>query len=118
MEKYKKYLDELEQHWNNKYINEDQKEMMKSLFEKIKDDDHILQETKKLLLQRVKLGFRFDIAPEPDKTQISLLIKDKQMSIQNDILEQDNQLIIGENYDALKNLIVIERERERERPGK
>lgn len=112
MEKYKKYLDELEQHWNNKYINEDQKEMMKSLFEKIKDDDHILQETKKLLLQRVKLGFRFDIAPEPDKTQISLLIKDKQMSIQNDILEQDNQLIIGENYDALKNLIVIERERD------
>ncbi|VEU68156.1 type III restriction endonuclease subunit M [Mycoplasmopsis pulmonis] len=113
MNKYQMYLEKLELMKNNNYINFDQHELIKEILEKFQHDEHMLEQTYKLLIQRVKLGFRFDIAPETNHEQISLLIKDEKLSISNNVIEKDNELIIGENYDALKNLIVIERERER-----
>ncbi|WP_020002933.1 hypothetical protein, partial [Mycoplasmopsis synoviae] len=68
-----------------------------------------------LLIQRVKVSFTFDAAPGTLKDAISYLEKNEKLSFNNDFYKPKNQLIIGENFDALKNLILIERERERER---
>ncbi|VEU59417.1 type III restriction endonuclease subunit M [Mesomycoplasma neurolyticum] len=120
MSKYQEYIEKLKKLENDngiKYINNDQKELISQVLEKFKDDDFSLEQVYKLLIQRIKLGFRFDAAPEPNHEQISLLAKNKKLSLNEDVLEQrKNHLIIGENYDALKNLLVLERERERERP--
>ncbi|MDW2912404.1 site-specific DNA-methyltransferase [Mesomycoplasma ovipneumoniae] len=66
--------------------------------------------------QRIKTGFRFDAAPESDSDQVAILQKNEKLSfVLNKSQSEENTLIIGENYDALKNLVVLERERERER---
>lgn len=60
----------------------------------------------------MKIGFTFDEAPSTSKTNIALLAKDKKRSFINNVLNAsdfENSLIIGENYDALKNLIQIEK---------
>ncbi|MXR11235.1 site-specific DNA-methyltransferase, partial [Mycoplasma hyopneumoniae] len=55
-------------------------------------------------------------APESDTNTVAILEKDENLSFKfNENNSNQNTLIIGENYDGLKNLLVIERERERER---
>ena len=70
-----------------------------------------------MLIQRIKIGFTFDVAPtyqKEDEQSVALLKKDENRSFKNyeNTSNIENTLIIGENYDALKNLLVIERERE------
>ncbi|WP_434337079.1 type III restriction endonuclease subunit M [Mesomycoplasma conjunctivae] len=95
-------------------LNDDQKNLIIEILENSKSEnlDNIFQ----LLIQKVKIGFTFDVAPSVDTTQVVLLTKDQKMSFVNDYSKhQNNNLIIGENYDVLKNLLALERERERER---
>nr|WP_233742161.1 type III restriction endonuclease subunit M [Mycoplasmopsis agalactiae] len=94
-------------------LNQDQKDLIISIINKFDDNDPALHNVYQLLIKRVKLGFVFDIAPSVNASEISLLKKDESLSFNNDNNKPANTLIIGENYDALKNLIVIERERER-----
>lgn len=96
-------------------INQDQKNLIKEIINKFDDNDKNLQNVYQFLIKRVKLGFTFDVAPSVDSSQVALLVKNEKLSFQNKFNENQNNLIIGENYDALKNLISIERERERER---
>ncbi|WP_232841196.1 type III restriction endonuclease subunit M [Mycoplasma tauri] len=113
LEEYKKDIENM----SKSLLNTDQKNLIIEILENAKEEnlDNIFQ----LLIQKVKIGFTFDAAPSVDTTQVALLTKDKKMSFVNDYLkEQNNNLIIGENYDVLKNLIVLERERERERGAK
>ncbi|WP_036459051.1 hypothetical protein [Mycoplasma leonicaptivi] len=109
LETYKKQLDEI----SSKELNKDQKDLVYEILSKF--DDSKLEYVFQFLAQRVKTGFRFDIAPETNSNTIAILEKDANLSF---VLDQNktnqNTLIIGENYDALKNLIMIERERERE----
>lgn len=98
-------------------FNEDQKILAKKILEKADEKD--LQNIFQMLIQRIKIGFTFDVAPtcqKEDEESIALLKKDEQRSFKNyeNTSNIENTLIIGENYDALKNLLVIERERERE----
>lgn len=63
-----------------------------------------------LLIQRIKVGFTFDVAPSTITDAISYLEKNESLSFVNDSSKPKNQLIIGENFDALKNLLLVERD--------
>lgn len=105
LENYCKKIDELAP----ATFNEDQKILAKKILEKADEKD--LQNIFQMLIQRIKIGFTFDVAPtyqKEDEQSVALLKKDENRSFKN----YENTLIIGENYDALKNLLVIERERE------
>ena len=96
-------------------FNEDQKILAKKILEKADEKD--LQNIFQMLIQRIKIGFTFDVAPtyqKEDEQSVALLKKDENRSFKNyeNTSNIENTLIIGENYDALKNLLVIERERE------
>lgn len=97
----------------NNELNQDQKDLIISILDKFDEDDINLQNVYQFLIKRVKLGFTFDVAPSVDTEQVAILSKDDKLSFKNNE-KGNNVLIIGENYDALKNLIVVERERERE----
>lgn len=62
--------------------------------------------------QRVKVGFTFDIAPTMNTNSISYLKYNDKLSFNlvdsfdSNNLTNNNILIIGENYDALKNLLL------------
>ena len=91
-------------------LNQDQKELIKEILTKI--DSKYIQNAYQMLNQRVKIGFTFDEAPSTSKTNIALLAKDEKRSFINNVMDAsdfENYLIIGENYDALKNLIQIEK---------
>ena len=111
LDSYLKDIDEM----SKSSLNEDQKQLIKKILEKTdpQDLDNVFQ----LLIRRVKIGFSFDVAPSVHQTQIAILAKNGQLSFVNDahnLFKNDtNSLIIGENYDVLKNLLVLERERER-----
>ncbi|SJZ41263.1 hypothetical protein [Mycoplasmopsis verecunda] len=113
-QKYKDKIDEL----SPKSFNKDQKELAKSIIDLV-DEDTKLQSIFQLLVQRVKIGFTFDIAPYAkniNNRKIALLKRNDELSFEGknsntNALNKD-LLIIGENYDVLNNLLVIERERE------
>ncbi|WP_416322313.1 site-specific DNA-methyltransferase [Mycoplasmopsis felis] len=106
--KFKDLLDEI----SSKQLNKDQKELAYEILSKFPDNK--LEYVFQFICQRIKTGFRFDIAPEANSKVIGILQKDQSMSFElNPNKLNQNSLIISENYDALKNLIVIERERER-----
>ncbi|WP_031489310.1 hypothetical protein [Ureaplasma canigenitalium] len=107
---YQKRLENI----SRKDINDDQKSLIISILEKL--DERMLDNAFYMLINRVKTGLVFDIAPALDHESIALLKKDQKRSFFNNTEEKiDNTLVIGENFDALKNLVVIENERERER---
>lgn len=108
------YLTDIDE-MSKSLLNQDQKDLIKNILIHTKKEN--LDAVFQLLIQKVKIGFTFDAAPSLNTTSVSLLKKDEKLSFVNNPLSKQDQnvLIIGENYDALKNLIVIERERERER---
>ncbi len=57
-----------------------------------------------LLTQRVKTGFVFDEAPEVNHDCVALVRENEELGICVDTPGIEHKLIIGENYDALKNL--------------
>lgn len=100
-------------------LNNDQKnlifEVLNLYSQKENCTEEELHNLYNLLIQRIKVGFIFDAAPGTINDQISYLEKNEKLSFSNDFAKPKNQLIIGENFDALKNLLLVERERERER---
>nr|WP_237076521.1 site-specific DNA-methyltransferase [Mycoplasma phocoeninasale] len=88
--------------------------MCKEILQNVKDEKD-LQNVFQFLVKRVKTGFKFDIAPTTDSKSVVVLEYDEKKSFHNILKQNENEntLIIGENYDALKNLLVLERERER-----
>ena len=63
------------------------------------------------IIQRVKLGFTFDTTTIPNYGQIALLREQKKLNLINKKLSNavEHKLIIGENYDVLKNLLLTHR---------
>ncbi|WP_326564848.1 site-specific DNA-methyltransferase [Mesomycoplasma ovipneumoniae] len=110
LEKYKKQIEEI----SSKELNPDQKNLAIQILEKFEPSK--LEYVFQFISQRIKTGFRFDAAPESDSDLVAILQKKEDLSFVLDKNQsKENTLIIGENYDALKNLVVLERERERER---
>ncbi|RXY97264.1 type III restriction endonuclease subunit M [Malacoplasma penetrans] len=99
-------------------FNKDQKEIAIKIIEKANDED--LDNIYKLLNMRIKTGFVFDLSPNENRKSISWLKYNKELSINDkkannyyeyddDNLTNSNLLIIGENYDALNNLLLTHR---------
>ncbi|WP_036433411.1 hypothetical protein [Mycoplasmopsis agalactiae] len=109
------YLKKAEELKLTNELNSDQKDLIKLIIDKFDDNDKNLQNVYQFLIKRIKLGFVFDVAPSVDAKSIALLKKNESLSFGNFMDPNQNYLIIGENYDALKNLLVVERERERQR---
>lgn len=112
-ENYKKKIEEIP----NTSFNKDQKELAIKILDICEEKD--LENIYKLLVRRVKTGFVFDSAPSSNNQSIALLQYNEKLSL-NDLnknkkpfdeqgLTNDNLLIIGENYDALKNLLLVYR---------
>ncbi|WP_232954242.1 type III restriction endonuclease subunit M [Mycoplasmopsis phocirhinis] len=110
LQDYKTKIDEL----SVNDLNQDQKTICKMILDNLTDQSQ-LQNVYQFLMQRVKVGFRFDIAPDINNKMISILKfnEDKSFNLNDTQSTNQNSLIIGENYDALKNLLVVERERAR-----
>jgi adenine-specific DNA-methyltransferase len=71
------------------------------------DEEHI-DAIYQMITQRIKTGFVFDVAPEVNHNCVCLAEENEKLGINLNRLNSDNThlLIIGENYDALKNLLV------------
>lgn len=113
MKDLKNYIDDID-NLNSFLLNQDQKKLIKEILVNTNNSNkENLDNVFQLLIQRVKTGFVFDAAPSIDTKQIAILKKQEKLSFTNDLLNTNkNTLIIGENYDALKNLLVIERQKE------
>ncbi|WP_241855028.1 hypothetical protein [Metamycoplasma hominis] len=113
MKDLKNYIDDID-NLNSFLLNQDQKKLIKEILVNTNNSNkENLDNVFQLLIQRVKTGFVFDAAPSVDTKQVAILKKQEKLSFTNDLLNTNkNTLIIGENYDALKNLLVIERQKE------
>ncbi|EGV00459.1 putative type III restriction-modification system: methylase [Mycoplasmopsis columbina SF7] len=112
VESYKQKIDEIAK----SNLNNDQKDLIKDILDTIAKKENVteelIQNVYQLLIQRVKVGFTFDAAPTSKVDTVVYLQKDQKLSFGESASNQ-NTLIIGENYDALKCLLLIEGERER-----
>jgi len=90
---------------SSKSFNIEQKEIAKEILKRAKDEVEV-EQFYKLIIQKVKLGFRFNESPIRPNGKISILKESRNIAGIN--LEQkdikEHKLIIGENYDALKHL--------------
>ena len=85
-------------------FNAEQKAIAKKIIDNADEDD--IDAVWGLVSQRVKTGFVFDEAPEINHNCVSYIKENEKLGInlgKDNAIEHD--LIIGENYDALKNLI-------------
>ena len=87
-------------------LNENQKEIAKKILRSAPKEE--LSEYFNFVMQRIKLGFTFDIAPEIANGKISIIKENLKLGINvnENVDGNENKLIIGENYDALKNLLL------------
>lgn len=83
-------------------FNKEQKEIAKKIIKSIDEKD--LGSVYNLITQRVKTGFVFDEAPEINHDAVALVKEDESLRIDGGLGSIEHKLIIGENYDALKNL--------------
>lgn len=87
-------------------FNSEQKVIAKKIIENTDDKD--LDAVWGLISQRVKTGFVFDEAPEINHDCVAYIKENEKLGInvgkENTV---EHSLIIGENYDALKNLVAM-----------
>lgn len=88
-------------------FNKEQKAIAKKIIENTDEKD--LNAVFSLITQRVKTGFVFDEAPEVNHDCVALVKENENLNINIGVLSEmegkiEHKLIIGENYDALKNL--------------
>ena len=88
-------------------FNKQQKKLCLDILDKATEEN--IDKIYQFITQRVKTGFVFDIAPEVQHDCIALIEKDKKLSFTTAELGEKltHKLIIGENYDALKNLLAV-----------
>ena len=87
----------------NVSFNKEQKQIAKTIIERTDDKD--LDAVYGLITQRVKTGFVFDEAPEVNHNAVALIKENEELGINVGLLNKlEHKLIIGENYDALKNI--------------
>jgi adenine-specific DNA-methyltransferase len=87
-------------------FNAEQKAIVKKIIEAADEKD--LDAVWGLVSQRVKIGFTFDEAPEVNHQAVAVVKENEKLFINspNATNAIEHKLIIGENYDALKNLLV------------
>lgn len=88
-------------------FNNEQKELSKKIIDNASEND--IDAVYQLISQRIKTGFVFDAAPEVNHDCVSIAMEAKEFYVEsnhNPANFIEHKLIIGENYDALKNLNV------------
>jgi len=87
-------------------FNCEQKEVARKILESCAESD--LDKVYSLITQRVKTGFVFDVAPEVNHNNVCLAVENEKLFIKSEFPSTldplEHKLIIGDNYDALKNL--------------
>jgi adenine-specific DNA-methyltransferase len=86
-------------------FNTEQKKIAESILDSAPEED--LDKVYGLITQRIKTGFVFDMAPEVNHNCVALAEENPELNINADKIltnQTEHTLIIGENYDALKNL--------------
>ena len=87
----------------NVSFNKEQKIIAKKILEIVSEKD--LDAVYGLITQRVKTGFVFDEAPEVNHDCVAIIKENEKLNIAvNELNRLEHKLIIGENFDALKNL--------------
>lgn len=103
-EKLNEYLTKIDLIAKESFNNE-QKSIAKKIILSAHPDE--LDSIYNFVIQRVKTGFVFDSAPEVNHNCVALISEKLDMSINLKLFgAQEHNLIIGENYDALKNILV------------
>lgn len=94
------------------YLNKDQKQLAKSIINSANEKDDI-QGYLDFIMKRTGLGFKFDVAPDIAEGRIAVVneMKDKRINVSDILDEDENKLIIGDNFEALKNLILTHKEK-------
>lgn len=112
----KEYLDkykQLKKQWiyEARKLHQTNSDQIAIIDEMIDKCDSINQVDKfvSLISQRVKVGLTFDEAPTVRNNSIYVLDKDEELSFNGDVKSPKHKLIIGDNYDALNNLLVTHR---------
>lgn len=94
------------------YLNKDQKLFAKNIINSLNEKDDI-QGYLDFIMKRTGLGFKFDVAPDIAEGRIAVIneMQDKRINVSDVVDENENKLIIGENYEALKNLLLTHEEK-------
>lgn len=86
-------------------LNPEQKQLAKNIISKAEPAD--VAKWYQFITAQIKLGFVFDAAPEQKQDSVAILKENKKLKINNKTNNKINYLIIGENFEALQNLLLV-----------
>jgi adenine-specific DNA methylase len=94
------------------YLNDDQKRIARGIINSISKNEDVLNYFD-FIMKRADVGFKFDVAPEIALGRIAIVneMKKLNINISNKVDINENKLIIGDNYEALKNLLLTHKEK-------
>ena len=97
--------------FDKKYFNEDQKTIAINILKNAPEQE--VQAYADFLFNKRRTGFAFDYSPEIAKGRLITLRedKDRRINVDDDISEDENKLIIGDNYNALKALLITHKQK-------
>ncbi len=92
--------------FENRYFNEDQKQIAIDILERAPEKQ--VQEIADFIFMKRRTGFAFDYSPEIAKGRLITLKEDidRRINVSDKIDDDENKLIIGDNYNALKTLLL------------
>lgn len=106
--KKKEFIDELNQRVEDKILNKANAEFLAKLISKADS----LEEVQAIMAMGTtykRTGFHFDFRKEPACSNIKYLKKNEKLSFVTDKDALTHKLIIGDNYDALRQLLITHR---------
>ncbi len=94
------------------YLNDDQKTVAIGIINSIPEGEDVLKYFD-FIMKRSDVGFKFDVAPEIATGRIAVVNEMTNLNINTseEIDVNENKLIIGDNYEALKNLLLTHKEK-------
>ena len=92
--------------FEEKYFNEDQKKIAIKILENAPEKE--VQAYADFIFMKRRTGFAFDYSPEIARGRLITLREDKKrrINVNDEINNDENKLIIGDNYNALKTLLI------------
>ena len=94
------------------YLNDDQKKIAIGIINSVPKGEDVLSYFD-FVMKRADVGFKFDVSPEIAIGRIAVVNEMEVHNINTDsdnIDVNENKLIIGDNYEALKNLLLTHKE--------
>lgn len=107
-EKKQESINELLQRVEDKILNKANADFLIKLINKAEDIEEV-QAIMAIGNTYKRTGFHFDFRKEPDCSNIKYLKKNKELSFTIDLKATTHKLIIGDNYDSLKQLLITHR---------